>query len=168
MGGNLHNRFFLGALMACSVCWAAETPGILVARFDDGLHSAPKRIHIPAPGVEKELKITVGSRKRSCEVSLVLPSDPTSGNAECDHVAAPGMLSCSDGRKLNLDWVMTSCHSGFGRSVGNGEPTFAFGFSGYLDGALDQLETARTKLISESRIGVEKLPPDPGSDYFIP
>lgn len=152
--------YLLFALIAwCAQC-TAEVRGILVARFDDGQHFAPKRISTPSAGTDKELRITVSSRKRSCEMNLALP--PNAGG--CEPFIGLGLLSCSDGRRFDLEWTMTSCHSGFGRSSGDGEPLFAFGFSGDVEGALDQLESARAAGDLRSRTKSEQTESDAGTD----
>ena len=71
------------------------------------------------------------------------------------------MLSCNNGHSLNLQWRMTSCEGGRGRSVEYSGATFHFGFSASEKGALAELEKARleTRAIAHTKQSENRAQP---------
>ena len=62
----------------------------------------------------------------------------------CKGLSGTGRISCNDGRALDVDWSLTSCQGGYGRSKESGGSRFYFGFGDNEARALDQLKKART------------------------
>ncbi len=61
----------------------------------------------------------------------------------CEGVSGTGKISCNDGRALNLQWSLTSCRGGYGRSIEHAGPSFFFGFEQDEEKAFDQLKKAQ-------------------------
>ncbi len=124
-------------------CRNDEIRGVFVARFTDDTGSFIKRITLPSLA-EPELRLRLSSKKYICELRVFVPSELPVEVSQCDRISGSGTVLCSDAREIPVAWKMTSCHSGFGRSLeGSIEHPFLFGFSGNASNAQDQLDLAR-------------------------
>lgn len=61
----------------------------------------------------------------------------------CEGSKGSGNISCNDGRSANLQWSLSSCQGGNGRSVDDSDSRFLFGFEQTEEKAWDQLMAAR-------------------------
>lgn len=124
-----------------SACEDNEVRGIFVAKFFDGSAHFVKRIRISTvDGPELHLALT--SKTRHCEFVAPVPAGALSGIGDCKDITGIASLRCDEQKDLPILWQMTSCHSGYGRSLEGAEPVFLFGFSGSAYSAQNQLEQA--------------------------
>ncbi len=118
-----------------------------MARFLEENQPFIKRIFAPSLS-DPELRLRLANKNHSCELRGLLPKDLPLAASDCSNISGTGKLLCSDARELKLAWKMTSCHSGFGRSLDGTAPGFVFGFSGNQSNAQDQLDLARDALFA--------------------
>lgn len=147
--GSLGYLAFLAALGLAAplspalACDSIELHGVLAARFADSTVTYRGRLDYLPSSPEGSARIRLRRRHLACDLILAPPAEGPAETAECTPAPASGTLSCDDGREWRLAWRMTSNRGGLGYSINEDLPGFAFGFSSYLDGALDQLEKAR-------------------------
>ncbi|HJW01949.1 MAG TPA: hypothetical protein VJ548_01600 [Azospira sp.] len=124
-------------------CDSFELHGVLAARFADSAVIYRGRLDYVPSSLESRARIQLRRRHLACDLILAPSTEGPAEALECTPTTASGTLSCDDGREWRLTWRMTSNRSGLGYSINEELPGFAFGFSSYLDGALDQLDKAR-------------------------
>lgn len=124
-----------------SACQDEEYRGVLVAKFIDGSARFIKRIAISTVG-GPTLSLALVSKKKHCELIAPVPAGALSGITDCKEISGIAVLRCDGEPERQTRWQMTSCHSGFGRSVEGIEPAFLFGFSGNAYTAQNQLDLA--------------------------
>lgn len=132
--------------MLITVCLAAckeeEVRGVLVAKYADGSARFVKRLAISTiDGPLLSLSLT--TRTKRCELIGPVPAGALSGITDCKEISGVASLRCEGAPDVPTRWQMTSCHSGYGRSVTGTEPAFLFGFSGNAYTAQDQLDLAQ-------------------------
>jgi hypothetical protein len=142
----IKNIAYTSILVSCLTlvaCRQEDAHGVLVGRFSDQ-DTLPLRatISLPFSEVQSELRYRLHEGSLSCELTATLPTSDLLLNNDCAGLHGEGEISCNDGRKQPLSWMLTSCHSGFGRTASHNSPTFTFGFGPNPDRALDQLEEA--------------------------
>lgn len=124
-----------------TACQEEEYRGVLVAKFVDGSARFIKRIAISSiDGPALTLPLT--SKTKRCELIAPVPAGALSGITDCKEISGIAVLRCDGEIERQTRWQMTSCHSGFGRSIEGNEPVFLFGFSGNSYTAQNQLELA--------------------------
>lgn len=160
-------------LIVCTViflygCRSDGFRGVFVARFIDDSGFFTKRITVPSL-LEPELRLSLATRRYVCELRVAVPSELTPEILECDQISGVGKVLCSDAREIPVGWKMTSCHSGFGRSVEGVKPPFVFGFSGNAYTAQIQLDLAKQArfLPPEDVNQLQSKPPEPEREQAI-
>lgn len=128
----------VGGLTACN---EEEVRGVLVAKFMNGSARFVKRIAISTID-GPALSLALETKSKRCELIASVPAGVLSGIGDCKDISGIASLRCEGESVLPTRWQMTSCHSGYGRSVAGPEPAFAFGFSGNAYTAQNQLELA--------------------------
>lgn len=129
-------------LAVLTACQEEEYRGVLVAKFVDGSVHFLKRIAISS--IEgPALSLSLVSKKKRCELIAPVPAGALSGITDCKEISGIAVLRCDGEIERQTRWQMTSCHSGFGRSIAGTEPAFLFGFSGNSYTAQNQLELAK-------------------------
>lgn len=166
----LRSRVFL---IVCTVfvlcgCRTDEFRGVFVARFIDDSGFFTKRITAPSL-LEPELRLSLATKRYVCELRVAVPTELTPETLACDQISGFGKVLCSDAREIPVGWKMTSCHSGFGRSVEGVEPPFVFGFSGNAYTAQIQLDLAKQAkfLPAEDVTPPQTEPPKPEREQAI-
>lgn len=161
-------------LVALTACQEEEYRGVLVAKFADGSARFLKRIAISSID-GPALSLALVSKKKRCELIAPVPAGALSGITDCKEISGIAVLRCDGETERQTTWKMTSCHSGFGRSIEGTEPAFLFGFSGNSYTAQNQLELAKeTKLglpVNACPDGFESSSPDEcnaGSASLLP
>jgi hypothetical protein len=130
--------------MLATGCWTDEVAhGYLAVEFEDGELLTRPIIIPPAEDGEYRLYYALESRDKICVLRGQMPQEGFFFYPRCESLKGTGMLSCNDGHSLNLQWRMTSCEGGRGRSVEYSGATFHFGFSTSEKGALNELEKAQ-------------------------
>ena len=122
-------------------CQTNEVRGVFAGKFEDGSATFVKRIAISSLD-GPELSLALVSRSKQCELISPLPTVPLTAENDCRGINGSALLRCQDASEIPLRWQMTSCHSGYGRSVSGMGPGFLFGFSGNLYNAQTQMEHA--------------------------
>lgn len=125
-----------------TACQDEEYRGVLVAKFTDGSARFIKRIAISTID-GPALSFALVSKTKRCELVAPVPVGALAGISNCKEISGVAVLRCDGEIERHTRWQMTSCHSGFGRSVEGIEPAFLFGFSGNAYTAQNQLELAR-------------------------
>ncbi|MGE5469899.1 MAG: hypothetical protein ACM3X0_03765 [Bacteroidota bacterium] len=128
----------LGGLTACK---DEEIRGVLVAKFVDGSARFVKPLAISTID-GPALSLALVSKSKRCELIATVPAGALSGVGDCKDISGIASLRCEGESELPTRWRMTSCHSGYGRSVTGAKPAFLFGFSGNAYTAQNQLELA--------------------------
>lgn len=166
----LRSRVFL---IVCTVfvlygCRTDEIRGVFVARFIDDSGFFTKRVTVLSL-LEPELRLSLATKRYVCELRVAVPSELTPETLECDQISGVGKVLCSDARQIPVGWKMTSCHSGFGRSVEGVEPPFIFGFSGNAYTAQIQVDLAKqAKFLPPEEVNpAQSEPPKPEREQAI-
>lgn len=131
----------LAMAMGLTACQEEEYRGVLVAKFADGSARFIKRIAISSID-GPVLSLPLVSKKGRCELVAPVPAGALSGITDCKDISGVAVLRCDGDIGHQTRWQMTSCHSGFGRSIEGTQPVFLFGFSGNSYTAQNQLELA--------------------------
>lgn len=135
-----------GGLAACRT---EEVRGVLVAKYTDGSGRFIKRIAIST--IEGPvLSMALVTKTKRCELIGPVPAGALSGLNDCKDVSGTASLRCEGTQEVQTRWQMTSCHSGYGRSIPGTEPAFLFGFSGNSYTAQNQLELAEGSTLDAS------------------
>ncbi len=134
----------LVTLTGLTACQEEEYRGVLVAKFVDGSARFIKRIAISSVD-GPALSLPLVSKKTRCELVAPVPAGALSGITDCKEISGVAVLRCDNDIERQTRWEMTSCHSGFGRSIEGTEPVFLLGFSGNSYTAQNQLELAMQK-----------------------
>lgn len=157
-----------------TACQEEEYRGVLVAKFVDGSARFIKRIAISSID-GPTLSLPLVSKTKRCELVAPVPVGALSGITDCKEISGVAVLRCDGDIERQTRWQMTSCHSGFGRSIEGTEPAFLFGFSGNSYSAQNQLELAmQTKFekpVNACPAGIEPNSPDgcnAGSTSLLP
>ena len=87
-----------------------------------------------------------------CVLRGQIPQEGLFFYPRCDSLKGTGMLSCNNGHSLNLQWRMTSCKGGRGRSVEFSGASFHFGFANTENDAPSELEKAQLETRALSHI----------------
>ena len=129
--------------MTCAMagCQTNEVRGVFAGKFEDGSATFVKRIAISSLD-GPELSLSLASRSKQCELVSPLPAVSLGAENDCQGITGFASLRCQDASEIPLRWQMTSCHSGYGRSISGMGPGFLFGFSGNLYNAQTQMEHA--------------------------
>ena len=131
--------------MLATGCWTDEPAhGYLAVSFDDGeLLTRPIVVSPPEDG-EYRLYYALEKNDKICVLRGQIPQEGLFFlNPRCESLTGTGMLACNNGQSLNLQWSMTSCQGGHGRSIEFAGSTFHFGFERTEEGALAQLRKAQ-------------------------
>lgn len=132
----------LATIGTLSACKEDAIRGVLVAKFTDGSARFTRKIAISTiDGPLLSLALT--TRTRRCELIGPVPAGALAGISDCKEISGVAFLRCEGAADIPTRWQMTSCHSGYGRSLPGNEPAFMFGFSGNAYTAQDQLDLAR-------------------------
>ena len=95
-------------------------------------------------------------------VILPVPVGALSGITDCKEISGVAVLRCDGDIERQTRWQMTSCHSGFGRSIEGTEPAFLFGFSGNSYSAQNQTSTtinySKLRLLDQLHCGLPLSP----------
>lgn len=152
--------------MLATGCWTDEaTQGYLAVAFEDGELLTRPILIPPAEDGEYRLYFALEARDKICVLRGQIPEEGLFFYPRCESLKGTGMLSCNNGHSLNLQWRMTSCQGGRGRSIEFSEPTFHFGFASTESGALTELEKAQleTRALSHVKRSQGRAQPAPGS-----
>lgn len=140
-------RFITTALICSSslitsACRTADARAVLVGRFaEEELMVAT--IVIPQPeGGEYQMYIPLRQDQELCVLTGIIPEDDFPFFGRCENLSGTGSISCNNGRSRQVRWLLTSCQSGHGRSIGSFSPDFFFGFSSDKEKAIEQLKWA--------------------------
>lgn len=134
----------LTSLLA-TACRTDPVQGVLVAGFVDEEPSV-RTVVIPASeDGELQLHYVLEGNDRICVMTGEVPLRNLFLHSRCDGVTGTGKLSCNDGRSLNLEWTLTSCNGGYGRSMEFAGPTFFFGFDANEEKARQQMKKAQAE-----------------------
>jgi len=122
------------------------THAYLAVAFVDG-ELLTRSIIVPPPeDGEYRLYYALESKDKICVLRGQIPDEGLFFlNPLCESRTGTGMLSCNNGESLSLQWAMTSCQGGNGRSIESAGSRFHFGFETTEDGALAQLRKAQTE-----------------------
>ena len=143
-------------------CWTDDVAhGYLAVEFEDGEVLTRPIVIPPAEEGEYRLYYALESRGKVCVLRGQIPQEGLFFYPRCDSLKGTGMLSCNNCHSLNLQWRMTSCEGGRGRSVEYSGATFHFGFSASEKGALAELEKARleTRAIAHTKQSENRAQP---------
>lgn len=145
-----------------TACKDEEFRGVLVAKFTDGSARFIKRIAISTID-GPVLSLALVSKSKRCELIAPVPAGALSGMSDCKEISGIASLRCDGEMERPARWQMTSCHSGYGRSLEGTEPAVLFGFSGNTYTAQNQLELAMsTKFelpVNACQTGVDSISP---------
>ena len=130
--------------------FAGELRGYLFGRFSDRDGLIKAIIELPKGEQLPELDYELRRGSFSCLLTARLTEDATPSAYGCAGRHGSGAISCNDGRKLPLNWSLSSCRGGFGRSPEDRTPMFFFGFGTDPDRALDRLEDSASATIDET------------------
>lgn len=101
------------------------------------------QIVIPQPaGGEYPLYIALRQDEGLCVLSGAIPEDDTLFFGRCENLSGTGNISCNNGRSAQVQWTLTSCQGGYGRSIRKYGPDFFFGFDQNKEKAIEQLRKA--------------------------
>ena len=141
---------FLTTALVCSssllisACRGDHTPAVLVTGFADEPPALTTVTLPPAEWGEYSMRFPLHHEDRVClltgripEIKIMLLFDA------CEGISGTGKISCNDGRVQDVEWSMSSCRAGHGRSIGAASPGFFFGFGLTEENALNQLKAAR-------------------------
>lgn len=148
--------------MFATGCWTDDVAhGYLAVEFEDGELLTRPIIIPPAEEGEYRLYYALESRDKVCVLRGQIPQEGLFFYPRCESLKGTGMLSCNNGHSLNLQWRMTSCQGGRGRSVEFSGATFHFGFADTENGALNELEKAQleTRALTHIKQGQSRSQP---------
>ena len=150
-----------GGLTACE---DDEVRGVFVAKFLDGSARFVKRITISTID-GPILSLALVAKSKRCELIAPVPAGALSGIGDCKDISGIASLRCEGQKALVTRWQMTSCHSGYGRSLEGTEPAFLFGFSGNSYTAQNQLELAMAaKFVEPVNVCPTSIEPNPQNE----
>jgi len=137
------NTLILSSSLIATGCVTEDARGVLVGGFSAAMPTVTS-IAIPA-SQDGEYHFHYGFRQEDsvCLLTGEIPTPRIPFFEPCDGLRGTGRVSCNDGRTLNLQWLLTSCQGGYGRSDEGAESGFFFGFGGSEEMARDQLRKAR-------------------------
>jgi len=136
----------ISSVLAAGCRTDEATHAYLAVAFEDGEQLTRPIIVPPPEDGEYRLYYALETKDKICVLRGQIPDEgifflyPL-----CESRTGTGMLSCNNGDSLNLQWVMTSCQGGHGRSVEFSGSSFHFGFESTEEGALAQLRKAQTE-----------------------
>lgn len=138
-------RSILTTALLCSsttACVTEDVRGVLVGGFSD-TEPIVTSIVIPA-SQDGEYHIHYGFRQEGsvCLLTGEIPTDRIPLFQPCEGLRGTGRISCNDGRTQNLQWVLTSCKGGYGRSEERASSIFHFGFGDSEEHAREQMNEA--------------------------
>lgn len=133
----------LSSSLIATACVTENVRGVLVGGFSD-TEPVVTSIVIPA-SQDGEYDFHYGFRYQNsvCLLTGEIPTPMIPFIEPCDGLRGTGRVSCNDGRRLTLQWALTSCQGGYGRSDEGAESGFFFGFGSSEELARDQLRKAR-------------------------
>lgn len=118
--------------------------GYLAFSFQDGEFIARPIIISPPEEGEYRLYYALELEDRVCVLRGQIPAPGLfSIYSRCENLTGSGMLACNNGHSLNLQWEMTSCQGGHGRSIEFAGSSFHFGFEATEEGSISQLRRAQ-------------------------
>lgn len=128
--------------MITTACRTTDTRAVLVGQFaDEELMVTPIVIPQPAGG-EYQLYIALRQGDGLCVLSGAIPEDDALFFGHCENLSGAGNISCNNGRSAQVQWTLTSCQGGHGRSIRKYGPDFFFGFDQDKEKAIEQLRKA--------------------------
>lgn len=129
--------------LAATACRTDAVPAFLAVRIADE-EAVVRPILVPSPeNGQYQLYYAVERGDAICALTGLIPIEDLPLHHWCEGMNGIGKLSCNDGEILNLQWTLTSCQGGYGRSVEFAGSTFYFGFDTTTEAALAQLDTAQ-------------------------
>lgn len=124
-------------------CRTEAVRGVVVGRFVDEQPMAAS-VLIPA---SNEAVFPIYVELRQSDTVCLLSGEIREGIVPlfdiCEGASGSGNISCNDGRTLKLEWTLSSCQGGNGRSTNSVGSRFFFGFDLTGKKALDQLTAAQ-------------------------
>ena len=125
-------------------CRNEQTSAMLAAGFGDEEPQIAAVTLPPAEWGEYSMQFPLLRNDRVCLLTGRIPDKKIMILFDaCEGISGTGKISCNDGRVLDVQWSMTSCRAGYGRSIGSASPAFLFGFGPTEENALSQLKAAR-------------------------
>lgn len=138
----LGRAWLLASCLAVAACHSEGARVILVGRFPNQGPILKAKVELPSSEDPYRFRSELSQGVLSCTLSAKLVDDGPLGANDCAGRKGSGKITCNDGKKSTIEWILTSCRSGFGRSVSRSEQSFVFGFNRDPDRAIDQLEKA--------------------------
>lgn len=132
----------LASCLTVAACHSEGSHVVLVGRFSNQGPVLKAKMNLPSSEEPYHFRAELRQGDFSCTLSAKLADDTQQGARDCAGRKGSGQIHCNDGKKSTVEWMLTSCRSGFGRSVSRSEPRFIFGFNRDPDRAIDQLEKA--------------------------
>lgn len=122
-----------------TACRTEGARAVLVGRFT-GEEPMITSIAIPQPERgEYAMHFALHQGETLCVLAGSIPEDNVPFFERCEGLSGRGSISCNNGRFSDVTWTLTSCHGGYGRSVGSLGPGFSFGFDQDKEKAIEQL-----------------------------
>lgn len=126
-----------------TACRTEPIQGFLTVGFV-GEEPMTRTIIIPPPeDGEYEVHYVIEKDDRICVLTGRIPLENMLFSNFCDGLTGYGKLSCNDGRAMGLQWTLTSCEGGYGRSTEFAGSTFHLGFESTEKKARQQFENAQ-------------------------
>ena len=132
----------LSSALLTAGCRTEDAHGFLAGKFVDEEPMLASVVIPPAERGEYPMYFALHQGDRTCLLTGTNFEENFLFFSRCEGVSGTGRISCNDGRALNLQWTLTSCLGGYGRSIESEGPSFFFGFESNEEKALDQLKKA--------------------------
>lgn len=139
-----------------TACRTESVQGVLVGRFADEEPMVTEIVIPPAEDGEFRMHYALHQGDGVCLLTGRISDESVFFFGGCEDVSGIGRISCNDGRALDLQWTLTSCQGGYGRSIEHAGPGFFFGFEQDEEKARGQLEMAQQE--NENAENGDQLP----------
>jgi len=143
-GRGMRRNFITAGLLCLTLsiataCRRGNEYGVLVAKFDDEAQLFKAKIFLPTAKDKYQFNFELRQGHVVCSLTGQLTEKEFPDSDSCEGIKGDGKITCNNGRTQRMRWLLTSCLSGYGQSVGNMGLNFFFGFDHNKDRALDQL-----------------------------
>lgn len=149
-----------------TACRTDSVQGVLVGRFADEEPMVSAIAIPPAEHGDYRMHYALHQGDGVCLLTGRISDENVFFFSGCEGVSGIGKISCNDGRALDLQWTLTSCQGGYGRSIAHAGPAFFFGFEQNEQKARGQLEKAQQEnehSESGAQLSTERAGPAVGS-----
>lgn len=123
--------------------WHQESGhGVLVAAFGDGARVVRFVAKGALPDRENASHFAYDPKRgdQACTPTGELDVKKIPDRLACAGTRGHGNIVCAGGRSMTLQWLMDSCQSGSGGSLGKGSAKFHFAYARNQESALDALD----------------------------